>query len=187
LAPAGIHFAVIPDHVGEYLPYGLAFAALAWFQAAWALAYFRWPSAPAGRVGVAVNAGVVLVWTWSRTVGLPFGPEPGVPEALGFPDICATAFEVALVALLAVALVDPALARVPTTFAVAAALVGSAIVAIVVLTTLALVAAAPVPEEHVGHDVHELPADGSPEPGASPGGWVPEHPGKRIDRPTGQG
>jgi hypothetical protein len=40
---------------------------------------------------------VVALWIVSRTTGLPLGSHPGAPEALGFPDLTATLFEVVLV------------------------------------------------------------------------------------------
>ena len=48
----------------------------------------------------AISVTPLVAWLWSRTVGLPFGPEPGVAEAVGVPDVLACALEV--VALLAV-------------------------------------------------------------------------------------
>lgn len=42
---------------------------------------------------IAINGGLVMLWTISRTLGLPFGPETWTPEALGLPDIVATAYE----------------------------------------------------------------------------------------------
>ena len=34
-----------------------------------------------------------MLWLYSRTVGLPFGPEAGVPEPLGLADCAACALE----------------------------------------------------------------------------------------------
>ena len=34
---------------------------------------------------------------WSRTIGLPFGPEPGEAEAVGIPDAVCTATELVLI------------------------------------------------------------------------------------------
>ena len=49
-------------------------------------------------LAVAANLGVVVVWVFSRTTGLPIGPDAGQPEAVGVADVTATAFEIALVA-----------------------------------------------------------------------------------------
>ena len=35
VAAAGIHFAVIQEHLQEFEPFGYLFLALAWFQALW--------------------------------------------------------------------------------------------------------------------------------------------------------
>jgi hypothetical protein len=44
------------------------------------------------------------VWFWSRTTGLPFGPEPGEAEAVGLADCAACLLEVVTL-VVAVALV----------------------------------------------------------------------------------
>ena len=110
LGAAAIHFSVIQHHFEEFALFGYAFIGLAWFQAIWALVHVLRSDAPVALLGVAVNAGTVTVWLISRTVGLPIGPEAGVPEAVGFADLLATAFEVALIAVLTAAL-WPAWAR----------------------------------------------------------------------------
>ncbi len=94
---AGIHFAVSPDHFGDWAPYGVAFGLLAWFQVLWGAAYLARPSYAWGRVAALINAGVVVVWVWSRTLGLPIGPQPGSTEAVGFADALSSLFEILLV------------------------------------------------------------------------------------------
>jgi hypothetical protein len=42
----------------------------------------------------AISIGPLLLWLCSRTIGLPFGPEPGAPEGVGVPDCMACALEV---------------------------------------------------------------------------------------------
>ena len=50
----------------------------------------------------AISAGPLLLWLYSRTAGLPFGPEAGTPESVGVPDILACSLEVgSLIAALA--------------------------------------------------------------------------------------
>ena len=44
----------------------------------------------------------LLLWLYSRTVGLPFGPNPGIPESIGLADVLAGLLEVT--ALLAASL-----------------------------------------------------------------------------------
>ena len=105
VAAAGIHFAVVGEHFEEFPLFGFLFLGLAWFQAIWPVPYAMRRSALVGWIGVVVNLGAVAVWLWSRTSGLPFGPEPGQPEVAGPLDLTASAYEVVLASLLVVLLV----------------------------------------------------------------------------------
>lgn len=100
LASAGIHFAVIGEHLDEDFLFGVLFFALGWFQLVWAQVYLIWQRRSAAWLAIVVNLGVVLVWVMSRTVGLPIGPNPWVPEQLGFADILASSFELGIIGLL---------------------------------------------------------------------------------------
>ncbi|MEP7360223.1 MAG: hypothetical protein ABI744_01455 [Chloroflexota bacterium] len=100
LASAGIHFAVISEHLADDVLFGVLFFALGWFQLVWAQVYLIWQRRSAAWLAIIVNLGAVLVWVMSRTVGLPIGPEPWVPEQLGFADILASSFELGLIGLL---------------------------------------------------------------------------------------
>ena len=95
---AVVHLAVVPEHAAEYPPAGLFFAALATFQLAWAVWVLWRPSGGLALVGLGVNAATIGLWLWSRTLGFPFGAEPGVAERIGYPDLLATLLEVVLVA-----------------------------------------------------------------------------------------
>lgn len=97
LGAAAIHFAVIPEHFAEWWGFGLFFAAIGWFQALWPIAYIHQPSRRVGLIAIAVNVATVMSWAWSRSLGLPLGPEAGIPEAMGWPDILSGVFEVALI------------------------------------------------------------------------------------------
>lgn len=98
---AAIHVWVTPEHLEEYLPFGIVFAALALFQLGWAASYLRRRPSWLLVIGLVVNAGTVLFWAWSRTSGLPFGPDPYEPESVGARDLAASLFEGILVAILA--------------------------------------------------------------------------------------
>ncbi|HEY3334803.1 MAG TPA: hypothetical protein VGK16_06140 [Candidatus Limnocylindrales bacterium] len=114
LGAAAIHFAVIPDHLEEWWAFGLCFAGLGWFQAVWPIIYRDRPTRPLASLAVAVNFATVIVWAWSRTAGLPVGPEPGMPEAVGAADLVSTLLEVALVAgLLGTQVVATSQSRAP--------------------------------------------------------------------------
>lgn len=95
-AAAGIHLAVAPEHFHEWWGFGAFFAISGVAQLTWAAL----PSSPL--IGIAGNAALVVLWTLSRTRGLPFGPDAGTPEAIGPVDLAAVVLELAAVAALAV-------------------------------------------------------------------------------------
>jgi hypothetical protein len=101
LGAAAIHFAVIGEHLREFLLYGVLFVLTSWFQAWWAVQYVARPSRRLEWLALVLNLGVVGVWVWSRTIGLPIAPAPGGTEVVGTADVIATIFEIALVTLLA--------------------------------------------------------------------------------------
>ena len=139
---AAIHFAVSPDHFGEWAPYGIAFACLAWFQILWAAAYVARPSPGWARAAVVVNAAVILVWAWSRTIGLPIGPEPGSTEPVGFADTLSSGLEARLVRglVLVGSPIGDRIARQPARWA---GVVGAATLLVVSATLIAMAALAP--------------------------------------------
>ena len=109
IGAAVLHFAYAPSHFAEYSLYGLFFAGVAWAQVLNAVGLIfrpkRWML-----VGTAlINAAVIGAWLLSRTSGVGIGPHARVPEAVGFPDVLATAFEVVLVVGALVLLVRPRL------------------------------------------------------------------------------
>lgn len=97
LGAAGVHFAVIVPHFNEYWPFGVFFLAVAWFQAVWAVLVVTTGDRRLLLVGMLVNVLVVVIWVWSRTAGLPIGPEPGVPEEMGATDVISTGLEASIV------------------------------------------------------------------------------------------
>lgn len=107
---AAIHFAAVGPHLEEFAPYAYAFAILGVAQVVLGVGLVRgWPRTV--ELSIVVSLAVVAVWVVSRTVGLPFGPEPWHSEEIGIADIVASAFEIGLVALLAVRRLT---ARVPS-------------------------------------------------------------------------
>jgi hypothetical protein len=101
---AVIHAAVVPEHVAEWAAAGVFFVVLAVVQVVLAvLVVVR--RTPTLLLAVAVAALVPLVlWVVSRSVGLPFGPAPGVPEPLGLADVAAGALELLTLVLAGVLL-----------------------------------------------------------------------------------
>lgn len=90
---AALHFAEIEPHLEEWWLFGAFFFAVAWFQAGWPVLITTARTRGVLVTGLAVNAAVVLIWIWSRTIGLPIGPEGGEREAVGAADLSATVFE----------------------------------------------------------------------------------------------
>jgi hypothetical protein len=91
-----IHGTVVPEHWHQYPPYAVCFAVLALLQGAWAVAFFRAPTARLLRWAALLSFAVIAVWAASRTTGMPVGPEPGTPEAVGPRDLAATTVELIL-------------------------------------------------------------------------------------------
>lgn len=90
---AGAHVAALPAHRGQGAAVGALFLAVAVVQMATAVVLARgggrgrW-----ARTGIAAGtAGLLALWAWSRTVGVPVGPHAGAAEAVGAPDLLAAA------------------------------------------------------------------------------------------------
>ena len=107
LGAASIHFAVIVPHLDEYLPFGVFFLSVAWFQAIWAVFVMERGDAWLLILAVVVNVLVVVIWVWSRTLGLPIGPEPGAPEQVGAADSISTALEAVIIGVSILVLARP--------------------------------------------------------------------------------
>lgn len=95
MVAAGVHVAVCPEHFREALRFGIFFLLISLFQTAWSVAVARRPTRLLFLAGAVVNAGCVVLWAITRTVGLPFGLSD--VEAVGVIDMVATVAEVATV------------------------------------------------------------------------------------------
>src|SRR5215470_14829223 len=100
LGAAAIHFSVAPTHFQEYLPFGLFFVGAGIAQVALAGAILTVPTRRLFLAGAAGTLGLIGLWFVSRTIGVPIGPHPGKPEAIGFPDIICVALEVVFTLML---------------------------------------------------------------------------------------
>ncbi len=137
-AAGAVHLVMVPGHSQESTLDGLLFLLAGWAQVALAVALLAWPRRVVLQATVAVNALAAAAWAASRTVGLPFGANPGESEAATTIDQMTTAFEVAAVIVAAAALARPGLwrsagARTVPAGAIAAA--GVIVAASVVLTS----------------------------------------------------
>ena len=88
LGAAVIHASVIREHLEEWPAAGVAFILLASLETVLAVVLLaRW-SILIGLSIVAVSTATILLWAFSRTAGMPIGPEP-----VGKPDVVATLLE----------------------------------------------------------------------------------------------
>ena len=127
MGAAVVHAAVIGEHLDEWPPAGLFFVALTVAEVATALAVLsRNPAfrVPALVAAIVVSAGPLLVWSMSRTTGLPFGPEAWEPEAAGVADVLSCALELTTLAIAVVLLARPDPARPWSPHGLAMALTG---------------------------------------------------------------
>jgi hypothetical protein len=113
VAAGALHFAFAPGHFDEYWLFGTFFLVSGWLQILWGLAAWHHPRRWLLLSGAGLQIAVVAVWVVSRTVGVPFGPEPGVAESVGFPDTLASALEVLSAAGALVLALYPARLRRP--------------------------------------------------------------------------
>jgi hypothetical protein len=98
-AAAVIHLAAAPVHVEALGDVGLGFYWAALLQGGFALAWLlSGRSARLVVIGLGVNAALICVWLWSRTVGIG---GPGGPEPIGLADGAAVLIEAVLIAVLA--------------------------------------------------------------------------------------
>jgi hypothetical protein len=137
---AAIHAAVVPEHLEEWAAAGLFFVVLTAAEIAVAAVVTR-PGRPPLLAVVAVSVVPLGVWLVSRTVGLPFGPDPGAAEAVGLADCVSCVLElgtlVAAVLLLRGSTNDPARPPLPPHHR------ALAVAAVVALGALGVAAAAP--------------------------------------------
>ena len=131
LGAAAVHAAVVPEHLREWPAAGGFFVLLTLAEvaaAALVATHRRW----ALPMALAVSVGPLLLWLWSRTLGMPFGPEPWTPEAVGLADLAAGALELTTLAL-AVALLP---ARLPRERLRSPAALRMALVAVLTVTVI---------------------------------------------------
>jgi hypothetical protein len=106
LAAGAIHLGQVAVHLEEGWIFAAFFLVVGAVQVIAALLLVRtWPVLWFW-FGIAGSAAVIGVWVVSRTIGLPFGPEPGQAEALGTADAAASLTEAITVVALVAWLID---------------------------------------------------------------------------------
>src|ERR1700694_5346762 len=93
LGAALIHLAAAPAHLSQYLPFGLFFLAIGSLASVLAGEVVARPTHGLVLTLALSNLALVGLWFVSRTVGLPIGPEPGVPEAVSVADVMCLVME----------------------------------------------------------------------------------------------
>ena len=101
---ATIHAAVVPEHLGEWPAAGIFFILQAAAELTVAALLLTVHQRAVLLAAAVVSAGPLALWLYSRTAGLPFGPETGVPEQVGLADMVACVLEVATLVLAVVLL-----------------------------------------------------------------------------------
>ena len=91
---AAIHTAVVPQHLTEWAAAGAFFIVLVAAELAVAALLLARPQPRVLLAAAAVSIGPLALWLYSRTVGMPFGPGPGIREQIGLSDSAACALEV---------------------------------------------------------------------------------------------
>ena len=101
VATAVIHLAVVPEHNREWPAAAAFFVALAAAEIVLAVTVLLSDRRGLLVAGATVSVASGVLWVVSRTIGLPFGPEPFSPEPIAALDVTSTLLEVATAALFA--------------------------------------------------------------------------------------
>ncbi len=97
MAAGIVHLAVFPHHVVEAgLLVGSFFVAAALWQGWWAWRLTRRVTELQLWAGIAGSLGLIALWAWSRTLGLPFGFTDG-PERMGGWDLACEFWQVCVI------------------------------------------------------------------------------------------
>jgi hypothetical protein len=101
LVAAWIHFSYTASHWRDWWAYGAFFLGMGIFQALCVPAIVRWPrNTWVALTTIAGNLGIVGMYFYSRTTGIPMGPHEGIVEKAGAVDLGTTAAEILIVAIL---------------------------------------------------------------------------------------
>lgn len=125
LASGVIHLAQVALHPDEDLRFGLFFLVVGSLQVVAALALVRARRPRWYWLGIAGSGATIATWLVSRSVGLPFGAEPGSPESVGMADAAASLLEGITILALALWLGDCRGRTGPRAHLLAAAAIGA--------------------------------------------------------------
>ena len=148
LGAAIIHFAMVPQHMAEWAPEGIAFVVTGWIQVALAIGVMVRPRRWMLWIAGALSTAFVGAWAITRISGVPFGPNSGVAEPSAFIDVACVALEGAAVVLAAVAIWRP---RFASGWSGQTLVFGSILpVAVIVLATSAVASPSASHHAHAG-------------------------------------
>jgi FtsP/CotA-like multicopper oxidase with cupredoxin domain len=137
IGSALIHLAVAPEHLREWLPFGVFFLAIGSVQIVLAVNLLVKPTRRLALNLAIQNLFLLGIWTVSRTVGLPFGPTPGQPEEIALTDVLCGLLEVLALVMLVALLIRPVRRRPRRMWLVGLGTVPAAILA-VAMTSIAI-------------------------------------------------
>ena len=151
LGAEGTHTAVIAEHFTEWWAEGVFFLALSMLEGGLAAVLLLAPARPIAQAAVMASIATIAVWAWSRTTGLPIGPEAGYPEPVGRADVVATLLEALTAVALAPAILRNRLAtRPPLGVSRTRGSTAAAVTAIALATAFGLAGA----DDHTHHTDH---------------------------------
>ena len=94
-----VHGGMTAHHAREAALLGWAMALMCLAQLIWAVWMLFAPSLRLVEIGVLGNLGIVMLWAWTRLVGIPFGIAGGLRQRIGPWDLTCTLLEVSGVLL----------------------------------------------------------------------------------------
>lgn len=96
---SSVHALATPEHLEEWVGYGLFFISAAAAQGLYSvLLLYRGPAKWLLWAGITGNASIIGLYAVTRTIGIPFfGPEAGEIEAVGVLDTISKVTELALI------------------------------------------------------------------------------------------
>ena len=146
-----IHTVVLPEHLREWWAAGVFFAVVSLLEGGLAAAVLFAPSRRVWLAALTLSVATVAVWAWSRTAGLPFGPDPWTPEAVGRADVAAGVLELVTAAAAVALLRRPAAASGPPAGWQSSRIATIKVLAIVALATAFGIQGAGAHAHHRGH------------------------------------
>ncbi len=88
-----VHLALIVPHLRESVALAVLFSLAGAAEVAWGVIVLRGCTTTVVLAGQALLVSVAVAWLMSRTLGLPFGIDPGPPESFGVLDCLTGACE----------------------------------------------------------------------------------------------